>query len=54
MLHINDALLYDEPNVPFGGVKAIGVGHVGGKVAIELFTKTQWISIGQTTKQYPI
>ena len=36
--HVNDATVQDEPEMPFGGVKASGFGRFGGRAALEEFT----------------
>jgi aldehyde dehydrogenase (NAD+) len=53
MVHINDAPVYDEPHMPFGGVKASGIGRHGGKSSIEAFTELRWISLERGGRQYP-
>ncbi len=37
--HVNGSTDHDEPQMPFGGVKASGFGRFGGKAAIEEFTE---------------
>jgi aldehyde dehydrogenase (NAD+) len=53
MAHVNDTSVYDEPNAPFGGVKASGVGRHGGKAAIDAFTTTRWLTLERGGRQYP-
>ncbi len=53
MVHVNDAPVYDEPHMPFGGVKASGIGRHGGKASIEAFTELRWISLERGGRQYP-
>jgi vanillin dehydrogenase len=53
MVHINDAPVYDEPHMPFGGVKASGIGRHGGKASIEAFTELRWLSLERGGRQYP-
>jgi vanillin dehydrogenase len=53
MVHINDAPVYDEPHMPFGGVKASGIGRHGGKASIEAFTELRWFSLERGGRQYP-
>jgi acyl-CoA reductase-like NAD-dependent aldehyde dehydrogenase len=53
MAHINDASVYDEPNAPFGGVKASGLGRHGGKAAIDAFTTTRWLTLERGGRGYP-
>jgi vanillin dehydrogenase len=52
--HVNGATVHDEPQMPFGGVKASGFGRFGGKAAIEEFTELRWITIQQGSRHYPI
>jgi acyl-CoA reductase-like NAD-dependent aldehyde dehydrogenase len=52
--HINSATIHDEPQMPFGGVKASGYGRFGGKAGIEEFTELRWITIQNGRAQYPI
>ena len=43
--HINDTTVHDEPQMPFGGVKASGFGRFGGRAALEEFTELRWITV---------
>jgi acyl-CoA reductase-like NAD-dependent aldehyde dehydrogenase len=52
--HINSATVSDEPQMPFGGVKASGYGRFGGKAAIDEFTELRWITLAAGAGQYPI
>jgi benzaldehyde dehydrogenase (NAD) len=52
--HINDATVHDEPQVPFGGVKASGWGRFGGEWAAEEFTELRWITVQDEPREYPI
>jgi vanillin dehydrogenase len=52
--HVNGATVHDEPQMPFGGVKASGWGRFGGKAALEEFTELRWITVQQGSRQYPI
>jgi acyl-CoA reductase-like NAD-dependent aldehyde dehydrogenase len=52
--HINDATVHDEPQVPFGGVKASGWGRFGGEWAAEEFTELRWITVQDERREYPI
>ena len=51
--HINGPTLNDEPQMPFGGVKASGFGRFGGKAAIAEFTDLRWITIEDPNQHYP-
>jgi acyl-CoA reductase-like NAD-dependent aldehyde dehydrogenase len=50
--HINGPTVADEPQMPFGGVKASGYGRFGGKAVIEAFTELRWITI-EGPQHYP-
>jgi benzaldehyde dehydrogenase (NAD) len=52
--HVNDTTVHDEPQMPFGGVKASGFGRFGGRAALEEFTELRWISVQELPRQYPI
>ncbi|MCZ7976954.1 aldehyde dehydrogenase [Agrobacterium salinitolerans] len=52
--HINSATVADEPQAPFGGVKASGYGKFGGPAALDEFTELRWITISDGTGDYPI
>jgi acyl-CoA reductase-like NAD-dependent aldehyde dehydrogenase len=53
MVHVNDASVHDEPHMPFGGVKASGIGRHGGKASIEAFTEPRWLSLERGGRHYP-
>jgi acyl-CoA reductase-like NAD-dependent aldehyde dehydrogenase len=52
--HINGATIQDEPQMPFGGVKASGYGRFGGRAGIEAFTELRWITIAASRQSYPL
>jgi acyl-CoA reductase-like NAD-dependent aldehyde dehydrogenase len=52
--HINDTTVQDEPQMPFGGVKASGFGRFGGRAALEEFTELRWITVQELPRDYPI
>ncbi|MDE3131398.1 MAG: aldehyde dehydrogenase family protein, partial [Acidobacteriota bacterium] len=52
--HINDATVHDEPQAPFGGVKASGWGRFGGEWAAEEFTDVRWLTVQDEQREYPI
>jgi acyl-CoA reductase-like NAD-dependent aldehyde dehydrogenase len=54
MCHINGATVHDEPQMPFGGVKASGWGRFGGRAALEEFTELRWITMRRTPTPYPL
>jgi len=43
--HVNRATIHDEPQMPFGGMKASGYGRFGGRAGMEEFTELRWITI---------
>ncbi|MEX0954548.1 MAG: aldehyde dehydrogenase [Rhizobiaceae bacterium] len=51
--HINGATINDEPQMPFGGMKASGYGRFGGKAGIDEFTELRWITIQNGHRDYP-
>lgn len=51
--HINGPTVHDEPQMPFGGVKASGFGRFGGRAGIHEFTELRWITIQTEPLQYP-
>jgi aldehyde dehydrogenase (NAD+) len=53
MAHINDSSVNDEPHVPFGGVRASGLGRHGGKAGIDQFTEMRWITLERGGRHYP-
>lgn len=52
--HVNSATVYDEAQMPFGGVKASGHGRFGGLAAISEFTDLRWVTIQTGPRRYPI
>jgi benzaldehyde dehydrogenase (NAD) len=54
MCHVNDTTVHDEPQMPFGGVKASGWGRFGGNAATEEFTELRWITVQHEPREYPI
>ena len=52
--HINGPTVYDEAQMPLGGMKASGYGRFGGLPGIQEFTEVQWISIEDPAQHYPI
>jgi acyl-CoA reductase-like NAD-dependent aldehyde dehydrogenase len=51
--HINGPTVHDEPQMPFGGVKASGYGRFGGQAAIDEFTTLRWITVQMGARHYP-
>jgi vanillin dehydrogenase len=52
--HITTLTVHEEPQMPFGGVKASGWGRFGGRVALEEFTELRWVSVQELPRRYPI
>lgn len=51
--HINSSTVHDEPQMPFGGVKASGIGRFGGRAGVAEFTDLRWITVQTTPRHYP-
>ena len=52
--HVNAATVSDEPQMPFGGMKASGYGRFGGKAGIDAFTELRWVTFETEPGHYPI
>ncbi len=51
--HVNGPTVHDEAQMPFGGVKASGLGRFGGMAGVHAFTELRWITVQMTPRQYP-
>lgn len=51
--HINGPTVHDEAQMPFGGVKASGFGHFGGRAGVAEFTELRWMTVQTTPRHYP-
>ncbi|GGL81013.1 aldehyde dehydrogenase [Wenxinia marina] len=51
--HVNGPTVFDEPQMPFGGVKASGYGRFGGSAGIDAFTELRWITVEDPEQPYP-
>jgi acyl-CoA reductase-like NAD-dependent aldehyde dehydrogenase/ABC-type branched-subunit amino acid transport system ATPase component len=51
--HVNGPTVHDEAQMPFGGVKASGLGRFGGKAGIAEFTELRWITVQTSPRHYP-
>jgi acyl-CoA reductase-like NAD-dependent aldehyde dehydrogenase len=51
--HVNGPTVFDDPAMPFGGMKASGYGRVGGWAAVEEFTELRWLSVHETAGIHP-
>ncbi|WP_335999919.1 aldehyde dehydrogenase family protein [Halorientalis halophila] len=54
MVHVNDQPINEEPNVPFGGMKASGIGRFHGDAIMRELTETKWISVQREPRQFPM
>ncbi|MGB7758055.1 MAG: aldehyde dehydrogenase family protein, partial [Salinisphaera sp.] len=52
--HVNGPTVHDEPQMPFGGVKASGHGRFGGQAGIAEFTDLRWLTLQSGPRHYPI
>jgi acyl-CoA reductase-like NAD-dependent aldehyde dehydrogenase len=52
--HINGPTVYDEAQMPLGGMKESGYGRFGGHAGINEFTEVNWVSIEDPEQHYPI
>jgi acyl-CoA reductase-like NAD-dependent aldehyde dehydrogenase len=53
MVHIGDQTVNDEPQAPFGGMKASGYGRFGGQAALDEFTELRWINVQRVPRTFP-
>lgn len=53
MVHINDCTIFDEPHVPFGGVKDSGFGREGGRYSMDEMTEVKWITVQMGKRLFP-
>lgn len=53
MVHVNDSSCYDEPHVPFGGIKDSGMGREGGRYSMEEMTEVKWVTIQMGERHFP-
>jgi acyl-CoA reductase-like NAD-dependent aldehyde dehydrogenase len=51
--HVNGPTVHDEAQMPFGGVKASGIGRFGGRAGVHEFTELRWLTIQTTPRHYP-
>ncbi|MWD29770.1 aldehyde dehydrogenase family protein, partial [Aquicoccus sp. SCR17] len=52
-VHVNGPTVYDDPAMPFGGVKASGYGRFGREAAIDEFTEQRWITVQDAKRDFP-
>lgn len=53
MCRINGPTVFDEPQLPFGGVKNSGFGRFGGQQGVEEFTQLRLITVEASDQHYP-
>ncbi|WP_051539640.1 aldehyde dehydrogenase [Sulfitobacter sp. 20_GPM-1509m] len=51
--HINGPTVFDEGQMPFGGMKQSGYGRFGGMAGIDAFTELRWVTIENPKQHYP-
>ncbi|KQY80942.1 aldehyde dehydrogenase [Pelomonas sp. Root1444] len=51
--HVNGPTVHDEAQMPFGGVKASGIGRFGGRAGVHEFTELRWLTVQTTPRHYP-
>lgn len=51
--HVNCQNINDEPHVPFGGMKASGVGRYGGRWSLDAFSELRWITLDRGGRHFP-
>lgn len=44
IVQINGPTVFDDPTMPFGGMKSSGYGRFGGAAALDEFTEIRWLS----------
>ncbi|GGU24828.1 aldehyde dehydrogenase family protein [Lentzea flava] len=54
IVHVGNQTVDDEPQAPFGGVKASGYGRFGGRWGIEAFSSTRWVTVSHEHGHFPI
>lgn len=52
--HVNGPTVYDEAQMPLGGMKASGYGRFGGHAGINEFTEVHWVTVEDPDQHYPI
>jgi benzaldehyde dehydrogenase (NAD) len=51
--HVNGPTVHDEAQMPFGGVKASGIGRFGGRAGVHEFTELRWVTVQTSPRHYP-
>lgn len=52
-VHINGSTLANDAQAPYGGTKSSGYGRFDGRAVIDEFTELKWLTIEQSSQQYP-
>lgn len=52
-VHVNGATVQNEPQAPYGGMKASGYGRFDGRAVIDEFTELKWLTIEPADQPYP-
>ena len=52
--HVNGPTVYDEAQMPFGGIKGSGYGRFGGMWGVAEFTEVRWMTVQDGPLRYPI
>ena len=53
IVHVGNQTVDDEPQAPFGGVKASGYGRFGGRWGVEAFSATRWVTVASEHGHFP-
>jgi len=53
-VHVNGPTVQNEPQAPYGGMKASGFGKFDGRAVIDEFTELKWLTIEAPEQGYPI
>jgi acyl-CoA reductase-like NAD-dependent aldehyde dehydrogenase len=53
IVHVGNQTVDDEPQAPFGGVKASGYGRFGGRWGLEAFSATRWVTVAGEPGHFP-
>ena len=53
-VHVNGSTVQNEPQAPYGGMKASGYGRFDGRAVIDEFTELKWVTIEPAKQQYPV
>nr|WP_067297446.1 aldehyde dehydrogenase [Marinobacterium profundum] len=51
--HVNGPTVQNEAQAPYGGTKSSGYGRFDGRAVIDEFTELKWLTIEDSSQQYP-